>query len=247
LHPGSIPGEASIAAGFNHAAVGTVLSMTDFAAARRNMVDTQLRTYDVTSHALLDAVELVPREMFVPDAARDLAYSDQQVTVRAGDGSTRQLLQTMVLARVLQALDIRTGDKVLDCAGGTGYGAALEASLGAQVVALEESTEMATLMRQTLGSCGFGSVKVVSGKLADGYAADGPYDVIVVHGAADDEPSGLLNLLADGGRLAIVMGRGRSGRAVMFTRTGTGIGRRSIFDAAAQPLAAFQPEPAFRF
>jgi protein-L-isoaspartate(D-aspartate) O-methyltransferase len=221
--------------------------MIDFAAARRNMVDTQLRTCDVTSHKVLDAIERVPREMFVPAALRELAYTDQTVTVDAGGGATRTLLPMVVLARMLQAVEVDPGMRVLDCAGGSGYGAALAAALGGAVTALEETEAMANLMRRTLASCAVENVNVVCGDLAAGYAAGGPYDAIVVHGAADCEPAGVLSQLADGGRLAVVMGRGRSGRVVLFTRSGKSVGKRNILDGAAAPLAAFRPVAEFQF
>jgi protein-L-isoaspartate(D-aspartate) O-methyltransferase len=211
--------------------------MPDYAAARRNMVDTQLRTYDVTSHRLLDAVERVPREAFVPSELAALAYSDQPVAVVAEDGSRRQLVQPMVLARLLQALDVKAGDKALDCAGGSGYGAALLVALGARVMAVEETDAMATLMRERLAASGLGDVICRQGAIADGAPADAPFDVIVVHGAAEIEPDRLVAQLADGGRLGIIMGAGRAGRATVFTRSGGVTGRRVVFDAAAAPIA----------
>jgi protein-L-isoaspartate(D-aspartate) O-methyltransferase len=251
LHPGSIPGEASIAAADHkpwdkHLSSGTRdLTMSDFAAARRNMVDTQLRTYDVTSHRLLDAVESVPREIFVPASLQGLAYTDRAVSVDAGGGASRALLQPMVLARLLQAIDIRRGDRFLDVGGGSGYGAALAAALGASVTALEASEDLAALARGCLSGAGFGEMPVVAGALGSGHPAAAPYDVVMIHGACEVEPADLLGQLADGGRLGVVMGRGRAGRATVFTRNGGVIGRRGVFDAAAAPLADFQPTPAF--
>jgi protein-L-isoaspartate(D-aspartate) O-methyltransferase len=246
LHPGSIPGEASSAAAFRDQ-WGTPFPMPDFAAQRRNMVDTQLRTYDVTSHRVLDAVERVGREEFVPEALRGIAYSDQPMAVSAGEGAARGLLQTMVLGRLLQALDVKPGDRALDCAGGSGYGAALLAALGANASALEENEPLAELMRQRLAAAGVADVDVAAGDLAAGRPGDGPYDVILVHGAAEAEPKALLGQLADGGRLGIVMGLGRAGRAVVFTRSGDVVGRRNVFDAAAPSLAAFRTPPGFTF
>jgi protein-L-isoaspartate(D-aspartate) O-methyltransferase len=256
LHPGSIPGEASIAVGrmrLNRAAPGGArrwgkpLPSPDTAAQRRNMVDTQLRTYDVTSHRLLDAMESVPREVFAPDHMKSLAYTDQEIVVSAGEGTVRPLLQPMVLGRLLQALEVKAGETALDCAGGSGYGAALLASLGAAVSALEDSESMAALMRDRLAAAGVINVEVLAGDLATGDPARGSFDVILVHGAAETAPDGLLARLSDGGRLGIVMGTGRAGRAVVFTRSGDVIGRRTVFDAAARPLMAFSGVPAFRF
>jgi protein-L-isoaspartate(D-aspartate) O-methyltransferase len=221
--------------------------MPDFAAARRNMVDTQLRTYDVTSHRVLDAVERVAREKFVPAGLESLAYTDRPIVVTAGEGARRQLLQPMVLARLLQALDVKAGDKALDCAGGSGYGAALLAALGASVVAVEEGEAMSGLMRERLAAAGAEGVACRQGAVADGAAADAPFDVIVVHGAAEVEPDSLVAQLRDGGRLGIVLGDGRAGRAVVISRSGGVTGRRIVFDAAAAPLSAFRRTPEFTF
>jgi protein-L-isoaspartate(D-aspartate) O-methyltransferase len=223
------------------------LPSPDTAAQRRNMVDTQLRTYDVTSHRLLDAMEGVPREVFAPDHLKELAYTDQEIVITAGEGAVRSLLQPMVLGRLLQALEVKSGEKALDCAGGSGYGAALLATLGARVCAIEETDSMAALMRERLAAAGSGKVEVLSGDIATGGPAQGSFDVILVHGAAEHPPEGLLARLADGGRLGIVMGMGRAGRAVVFTRSGDVVGRRTVFDAAARPLKAFAGAPGFRF
>ncbi|MGL4241264.1 MAG: protein-L-isoaspartate O-methyltransferase family protein [Beijerinckiaceae bacterium] len=223
--------------------MGTLPTMSDFAAARRNMVDTQLRTYDVTSHRVLDAVEAVARDKFVPSGMEALAYSDRPVAITAADGLKRHMLQPMVLARLLQALDVKQGDKALDCAGGAGYGAALLSALGASVTAIEESEAMAALMRERLAAAGVSGVDVRSGPIAAG--TDGRFDVIVVHGAAEIEPDSLLRQLADGGRLGVVMGHGRAGRAVVFSRVGGVIGRRTVFDAAAAALPGFVKMPEF--
>jgi protein-L-isoaspartate(D-aspartate) O-methyltransferase len=255
LHPGSIPGEASnlwrqvlprCKALTPSAAVGKFQSMSDFAAIRRNMVDTQLRTYDVNSKRLLDAVEAVGREHYVPAGVAGLAYADQPLTVSTGEGETRSLLQPMVLARMIQSADIQSGEKVLSVAGGTGYGAAVMTAMGASVTLLESSEGMAALARRALLADGVDCVAVVTGDLAKTLEA-GVYDVILVEGAIEADPAGLLTGLADGGRLVVVIGRGRAGRVVVFQRNGEAVGRRNIFDASATSLGNFQPEPGFRF
>ncbi len=113
--------------------------MIDLAAVRRNMVDTQLRTYDVSSKRVLDAVDEVAREHFLPASLSALAYADQSLTVRAADGTERVLLLPMILARMIQAAEIEPGAKVLSVAGGTGYGAAVMAAMGAKVTLLESA------------------------------------------------------------------------------------------------------------
>jgi protein-L-isoaspartate(D-aspartate) O-methyltransferase len=250
LHPGSIPGEASTAADRLHGwryAQGDPLPSPDFAALRRNMVDTQLRTYDVTSHRVLDAIESVPRDLFVPDHLSGLAYTDQDIVVSAGEGAVRHLLQPMVLGRLLQALDVQPGERALDCGGGSGYGAALLAALGARVTAVEADEPMAAHMRRTLATAGIESVVVHAGPVIGGQADGELFDVILVHGSLVEAPDHLLAQLADGGRLGVVLGHGRSGRAVVFTRSGKVVGRRAVFDASARPLVAAGSTPAFTF
>ncbi len=220
--------------------------MTDLAALRRNMVDTQLRTYDVNSKRLLDAVEAVGREHYIPGHDTALAYADKALTIRAA-AETRSLLQPMVLARMIQAAEIAPPKVVLSVAGGTGYAAALMNALGASVTLLEAGEQMAALARRSLLADGVSTVAVVSGDLSSGPADGCSYDIILIEGGIDAEPTTLLERLTDGGRLVAVLGRGRSGRVVVFQRSGSVIGKRSVFDATATSLSAFQPAPAFEF
>ncbi|MGL4634656.1 MAG: protein-L-isoaspartate O-methyltransferase family protein [Beijerinckiaceae bacterium] len=221
--------------------------MVDLASARRNMVDTQLRTYDVTSKRVLDAVESVDRAHFMPAERKALAYVDQSVVVTASDGASRQLLQPMVFARMLQSVDLESGEKVLDVAGGSGYSAAVMRAIGAEVHALESSESMATLMQTSLAAASVATVSVHHGNLTAGHAAGAPYDVVFVNGALTSQPLVLLSQLKDGGRLVAVEGAGRAGRVVVFKKSGDVVGRRSVFDAAAPVLAEFAEKTAFSF
>ncbi len=221
--------------------------MIDLAAVRRNMVDTQLRTYDVSSKRVLDAVDEVRREQFLPASLSALAYVDQTLTIKGADGAERTLLQPMILARMIQAAEISPGSKVLSVAGGSGYGAAVMAAMGAKVTLLEEGDGLAGEARRALAAAGAEPVTVVSGSLADGHPTSAPYDVILVEGALEVEPTALLAQLSDGGRLVAVMGLGRAGRVTVFQRSGESIGRRSVFDAAAVALAPFRAPATFRF
>jgi protein-L-isoaspartate(D-aspartate) O-methyltransferase len=221
----------------------------DFAQARRNMVDGQVRTFDVSHIPLLAALEDVPRERFVAPGRETLAYSDEALPVSDGaDGEERRfMVKPMFLARLIQALAVAPGEKVLDVACGLGYSSAVLARLGARVVALEASEALAAGARERLGSVGAGAVTVVAGPLEGGYPAEVPYDVILINGLVEVSPRGLLDQLADGGRLACIERVGRSGRAMLYIRSGDAFGSRSIFDAAAPTLAAFKAEPGFVF
>ena len=222
--------------------------MLDFVKARRMMVDSQLRTFDVNDLAVLAAFDEVPRERFVPPGREGLAYMDQDLPVAEGvNGAERRfMLSPMVLARMIQALDLSPGDNVLDVASGLGYSSAVLARLGCSVVALEADEHLAAQLRQGLAA---GAVKALvgMGPLEQGYPDAAPYDAILINGAVETRPEALLRQLADHGRLACVEGRGRSARATLTVRSGGAFGSRPLFDAAAPPLAAFRAEPGFVF
>lgn len=223
--------------------------MLDFAQARRMMVDGQLRTFDVTDLPLLAAMDDIPRERFVPESRRAFAYIDQDIPVSDGLDApeSRSMLAPMVLARLIQALDVKKGEKALDVACGLGYSSAILARLGASVVALEASEALAAAARERLGQSGFAGVETVVGPLDRGYPDRAPYDVILVNGAVEMKPRTLLEQLAESGRLACVEGRGRAAKARLYVRSGDAFGARSLFDAAAPPLTAFRTEPGFVF
>ena len=151
--------------------------MTDFAAARRNMVDGTIRTADVTDLRLLRAFQETPRERFVPAKSAELAYVDFDLPVAAH----RFLMQPRLLSKMLQVADIKATDRVLVVGSATGYGAAILSRIAAQVVALEEDAELARAAREALADRT--NVEVVSGSLAAGCTASAPFDVIVVEGA----------------------------------------------------------------
>ena len=216
-----------------------IFGMNDFSAARRTMVDNQIRTYDVTDRAVLASFESVPREAFVASGQAGVAYLDRELPACTG----ARLVAPMVLARLIQALEVSPGNRVLDV-NGSGYGAAILSGLGASVVSLDADSVPAAA---ALAAVGVDGVATVSGSLAGGAAAKGPYDVILVHGAADVEPTALFGQLKDGGRLGIVMGRGRTGRATVFRKSRSTVSGFAIFDAAAPSLPEFAAKPAFQF
>jgi protein-L-isoaspartate(D-aspartate) O-methyltransferase len=220
--------------------------MLDFAQARRMMVDCQLRTFDVTDKAVLAAFDEVPRERFVAPGHESLAYSDQDLPVSETAGR-RYMLNPMVAGRMIQALEIEPGQKVLDVACGLGYASAVLARLGASVVSLEENDDRADAARRRLAECGVNGVTVAAGALDQGYPDGAPYSAILVNGAVERKPAALLDQLADGGRLVCVEGRGRAAKAMLYVRSGDAFGLRPLFDAAAPLLPAFRTEPGFVF
>ncbi len=215
--------------------------MTDFAAARRNMVDGTIRTADVTDLRLLWAFQETPRERFVPAKSAELAYVDFDLPVAAH----RFLMNPRVLAKMLQVADIKPTDRVLDVGCTTGYGAAILSRVGAYVVALEEDAELARTASAALAD--LTNVEVVRGLLTAGSAASAPFDVIVVEGATEVVPETLLRQLSDGGRLLCILGGDAAAKVMLYLRSGNDIGGRAVFDAAAPVLPGFARPLAFAF
>jgi len=216
----------------------------DYAAARLNMVESQVRTNKVTDPAILGAMLEIPRERFVPDALRGVAYVDDDVPIGGG----RALIEPMVHARLLQTAAIEPSDNVLEVGSGLGYGAALLDRLAARVVTLESDAALADAATRTLAALGAARVTVVRGPLEAGWPAAAPYRVIVVAGAIQRVPPALEAQLAEGGRMvAVIASPGEPGKATLIQRIGGVIARRVIFDAATAVLPGFAAEPGFVF
>ncbi|MFQ5785842.1 MAG: protein-L-isoaspartate O-methyltransferase [Alphaproteobacteria bacterium] len=218
--------------------------MTDFAAIRHNMVESQIRTNKVTDARVLAALEAVPRELFVPKRLQGVAYVDEDLAIAPG----RYLMEPMVLARLLQAAEIESDDVVLDIGCATGYAAAVLARLAATVVAVESDPTLAEDATARLAELDVDNVAVVEGPLEQGYATQGPYDAIVLEGGVDAVPETITGQLAEGGRLvAVVTGGSRVGKATLMLRVHGALSRRVLFDAATPLLPGFRIEPGFVF
>lgn len=216
----------------------------DYHAARRKMVENQIRTNRVNDGAVIAAITDVPREEFLPPEMRGIAYVDADVPL----GNGRQLMEPLLTARMIQAAGIDASDIVLDVGCVTGYAAAIIARLAGAVVALESDSGLADRARQTLAQLGLDTVSVVVGPLADGYPRQAPYDVIIVEGAVAGVPETLVAQLGEGGRLVAIVDDGTGvGRGTVFVRTHGILSRRVAFDGATPFLPGFEPTPAFRF
>jgi len=215
--------------------------MTDFAAARRHMVDGQVRTADVTDLRIISAMQDVPRERFVPPEAASLAYLDRAPTVGAG----RCLLKPVVLAKLIQALELEPTDRILVVGCATGYAAAVLAHIAGQVVALEQDDKLTQAAQAVLAPQT--NVTVAKGALVEGYAQGAPYDAILIDGAVEQVPDALRQQLKDGGKLACVLGVPPHASAMLYRRSGDDLGGRAIFDAAAALLPGFAKARAFAF
>jgi len=216
---------------------------TDMTAARVMMVDCQIRPFDVTDAAVIAAFLDVPRADFAPADLGAIAYADRAVAAR-GAGAGRMLAAPMILARLLQAAAIQSGEAVLDVAGGSFLTAALAARLGGKVIALESAEgagDRAGLM--THGA----DVVTVTGQIDAGWAAGAPYDCIIVNGGLERRPDALLEQLKDGGRLLCCDISGGAPRLMRFERNGTGISASVVCDGFIAPLAEFRRAPSFVF
>jgi protein-L-isoaspartate(D-aspartate) O-methyltransferase len=220
--------------------------MTDFNQSRRKMVDNQLRTNDVTDHRILDAMELVPRERFVPASKRAVAYIDEDLPV-GGSDTGRMLMKPHIFGKLVQLADIREGDVVLVIGAGTGYSAAVVSKLAASVVALEENPDLAKTATEVLVDLGIENAVVVEGALAAGYSSEGPYDVILVDGAVEVLPQTLTDQLKPTGRLAVIEGRGGSGVAKLYQKSGSAVSSRFGFNASVSVLPGFAKADEFVF
>lgn len=217
--------------------------MIDFEAARVKMVESQIRTTDVTSHSVLRAFLAVPREAFVPEKVKALAYADADVLLGPG----RYLMDASPLAKLLQAAEISKDDRVLEIGAASGYVSALLSQLAGSVTALESDAELAEQARKNLSSFDCPNVEVVTGDLTKGHAAKGPYDVIIVDGAIEEVPAALLDQLAEGGRLVAVVGYGNSGEAKILLRERGVISESSRFNLSIKPLPGFVKAKEFVF
>ena len=217
--------------------------MPDFTLQRRMMVDGQLRTFDIMNPAVLSAMGDTPREDFVAPGEKDVAYIDRELAML--DGNPRRQMSPMVFARLLQAAEITPTDIVLDVGCGSGYSAAVLSRIAGTVVALEEDAALAEAARGKLATAA--NVSVMQGSLVLGERNHAPFDVIVVEGSIEIEPTELLAQLRSGGRLVAVWGAGRAGRASVWLKSGEAAGRRAVFDAAAPQLGSFAKKAEFAF
>lgn len=220
--------------------------MTDFALARRNMIDGQLRPNRVTNAQLLAAIGGLPRERFLPEGLRSVAYADDDVPL----GKGRFLMEPMVLARLIQSLQPRPDDRALVVASGRGYGAALLARLVNSVVAVESDPMLAAAAEQAAKELGLTGMQQIVGVSEAGAAASAPYDVILIEGAVCQVPQAIFDQLADGGRLATVIAGpdgGVLGAAQLFVKEDGIVSGRPLFDAGTPRLPGFAPPPRFTF
>ena len=216
-----------------------------FATARKTMVDCQLRPSKVTDQFILDAFLTIPREDFVGKQQRALAYVDEDLPLSGG----RCLMEPMVLARLLQALEIRLDDSILIVGAGCGYGTAVAAKLAGSVIAIETRANLVDKAQDVLVSIGIDNAAIVKSRLVDGYPEEGPYDRILIEGGVETVPDRLLKQLTPKGRLAAIYRKPGHpvGVASVWTRSGKEFTRTPLFDARVPNLDEFNAKVEFSF
>jgi protein-L-isoaspartate(D-aspartate) O-methyltransferase len=209
------------------------------------MVDCQLRPSKVTNQQVLDAFMTIPREDFLGKQQRALAYIDEDLPLSGG----RCLMQPMVLARLIQALEMRPDNNVLIVGAGCGYGAAIVAGLVGSVIAIETRTNLVEKAQDVLVSIGVDNAVIVKSRLVDGYPDEGPYESILIEGGVESVPRNLLQQLTPKGRLAAIYRKSGHpvGVASLWMRSGKEFCRTSLFDASVPNLDEFNIKAEFSF
>jgi protein-L-isoaspartate(D-aspartate) O-methyltransferase len=214
----------------------------DLQAARTAMVDSQVRTNDVTDRRLIAAMAVIPREAFVPPGRQVLAYADAPVETGPG----RWMAAARDFSKLINAAAVVETDRVLDIAPGAGYSTVVLAKLAASVVALEQDEAAARTVRDNLAKVGAAGIEVIAGVLKNGAPSNAPFDVIHINGAVEIVPQAWLDQLAEGGRLAVVVSEGAVRRARIYTRSGGKTAWRTPFESSSPMLPGFERAPEFR-
>ncbi len=228
----------------------------DIELARFNMIEQQIRPWEVLDAEVLSLLAAVRREDFVPPAYLAMAFVDTEVPLVTSSGAPQSMLAPKVEARLLQELDVGKHERVLEIGAGSGFMAALLGHRAQQVLSLEIDAELAVFASANLRRAGSSNVTVRHADGAKGCPADGPFDVIVLSGSVPQVPAGLFDQLKPGGRLVAIVGQLPIMRAMLYSRTAlrnTGgptdgaIGSVELFDAVAPRLAGFDEPSRFHF
>jgi protein-L-isoaspartate(D-aspartate) O-methyltransferase len=211
--------------------------------ARFNMIEQQIRPWNVLDQGVLSLLAVVKREDFVPAAHKALAFMDTEIPLPNGG----HMLAPRVEARLLQELKVARHEKVLEVGTGSGYMAALLGHKAQSVITLERDGDQAKAAAEALKRNGVMNVKVLEADGSQGLAAEAPFDVILLSGSVAEVPQALLDQLKPGGRLAAIVGEAPMMRATLYTRVGAELRSTVLFDTVAPRLAGFAMHSAFSF
>jgi len=218
--------------------------MPDFKTMRQNMVDGQVLPNQIKHKALIGALSDTPREAFVDEDKKSYVYSDSHIEV----GAERFLIGVRVFAGLVEGLAPSAEDVALDVGCGTGYGTVILSKLCAMVVGIEDDPTLVGRASALLTELEIDNAVAVQGALGGGYSREAPYNVILVEGALPQVPVQMVEQLADGGRMAVVVNQGRGlYEATLVTRVGGSFGSRVLFNSAVPPLPGFSVSPVFTF
>jgi protein-L-isoaspartate(D-aspartate) O-methyltransferase len=215
--------------------------MTDFAARRMMMVDTQVRTADVTKFPIIDAMLSVPREQFVPREQVEAAYVSENIRI----APHRVVLEPRTLGKLLDAINVESNDLVLDIGIGYGYSSAVIASMAEAVIGVEEDASLANEAQSLLSEHGADNVLVHTGPLTEGAAQHGPYDAIIIQGSVEELPRALIDQLKEGGRIGCVFMEGALGVVRIGYKIDGEMSWRYAFNASAPVLPRFEKQTTF--
>lgn len=219
------------------------IEATNEEAKRRHMIDGLLLPNDVTDERVVEAIETVNRESFVPDERKGVAYIDKSIKVAEG----RYMMEPLAFAKLLSEADIKPGELALDIATNTGYSSAVLSKLVDAVVAIEENGTLADIATKNLADEDCDNVAVIKSSHTDGLAKQGPYDLIFINGMIDEVPKALLEQLKENGRILCVIEQDGFGRGSLVTYNNKIMGIRNLFDTAAPKLSGFEKEEKFTF
>lgn len=219
--------------------------MSVFTDRRRFMVESQLRTNKVTNDALIMAFENTAKENFIDENQSELAYIDEDLMLPSG----RFILEPMVFARLVQALELKPTDAVLDIGATTGYSTTILSKLAQSVVGIESDANHAEKAQENLTANDVDNAVIINARHTEGLPKEAPYNAILINGAIEAVPEQLLSQLSEDGRLVTIIREKASmpGRAVKYVRAGNGFAHTTLFDAQTPILEEFSKEKPFSF
>lgn len=223
--------------------------MGDFQQTRRQMVDCQIRPNDITDLDIIDAFSTLPREEFVPQSKKEIAYIDKDLMIADSDapGEARFLMQATPFAKMVAAAAIKPSDLVLCVACGCGYGAAIIAKLADSVVAIDDNQDLVDWASETANELGIDNLAIIHGNLDKGCPSEAPFDVILIEGAIEGQPDSLFGQLREGGRLVVVRGEGLSSEICVYLKRGDDISVIKSGNVSVPQLTVFSEREEFIF